>query len=185
MKRKAEEATDTNNGTGVGDSDSATNMTVDEINEVIADLEKEKEDRMIENIYNKQREEKASKLQSEIKSSPLMVHFKRPPKTSEEAIETLKEADQRFEANKQFLVGKDGGKLIGKEQIETHEVKQERIKQQILENVPEGVTVSRLVYPIKVDGVQKLSDIILLGVRQRTVIHASYVNGKLTKEDDD
>lgn len=94
-------------------------MTLDEISEAIADLEKEKEDRMIEDVYNKERVEMASKLKSTIKSSPLMVHFKRPPRTSEEAIETLKEADQRFEVNKRFLVGKDGGKLIGKEQIET------------------------------------------------------------------
>ena len=45
-----------------------------------------------------------------------------------------------------------------------------------MENIPEGVSVSRLVYPVKVDGKKRLSDIILLGVRQRTVIHASYVN---------
>ena len=55
----------------------------------------------------------------------------------------------------------------------------ERLKQSVLENVPDGITVTRLVYPVKVNGKTKLSDIILLGVRQRTVIHASYVNGKL------
>ena len=45
-----------------------------------------------------------------------------------------------------------------------------------MESVPEGVTISRLVYPVKLNGKRKLSDIILLGVRQRTVIHASYVS---------
>jgi len=45
-----------------------------------------------------------------------------------------------------------------------------------MDNIPDGVTVSRLVYPVTVKGKKRMSDIILLGVRQRTVIHASYVN---------
>jgi hypothetical protein len=34
------------------------------------------------------------------------VQFLRPPRTSDEAIKTLKEADIRYEVNKQFLTGK-------------------------------------------------------------------------------
>ena len=103
---------------------------------------------------------------------PLEVHFKRPPKTTEEAIETLKEVDKRFEANKSFLEGKKGS--LKRE--DTAAVKSERLKQSIMENIPPGVTVSRLVYPVLVNGKKQLSDIVLLGVRQRTVIHASFVN---------
>lgn len=44
-----------------------------------------------------------------------------------------------------------------------------------MSSVPDGVTISRLVYPVVLDGKRKLSDIILLGVKRRTVIHASYV----------
>ena len=95
-----------------------------------------------------------------VPESPLRVHFRRPPKTSEEAVETLKEADQRFEKNKKFLMGKEGGL----KQDESNTIKQEKYRQSILENVPDGVTVSRLVYPVKVNNKVVLSDIILLGV---------------------
>lgn len=89
------------------------------------------------------------------------MHFKRPPKTTEEAIETLKEVDQRFEQNRQFLTGPKGSLKVE----DTNAVKQEKFKQSVIESIPDGVTVSRLVYPIKVNGKRKLSDIILLGVR--------------------
>lgn len=45
-----------------------------------------------------------------------------------------------------------------------------------MENIPDGATISRLTYPVTVNGKRRMSDILLLGVRQRTVIHASYVN---------
>ena len=45
----------------------------------------------------------------------------------------------------------------------------------MLENIPDGMTIQRLVYPVEVDKVQKMSNIILLGVKRRTLIHASYV----------
>ena len=81
---------------------SADGMNLEEIDEVIADLEKEKEDREFESQYNEDREIAAVKLESEGKTGgrsvrPLRVQFKRPPKTTDEAIETLREADQRFE----------------------------------------------------------------------------------------
>ena len=49
----------------------------------------------------------------------LRVHFKRPPKTSQEAIEVLQEADKRFELAKNFLAGSKG-KL---KQEESEEIK--------------------------------------------------------------
>lgn len=54
------------------------------------------------------------------------MRFKRPPKTADEALETLKEADQRFERNKHFLEGSIGPGLIKED---THKEKQERIKE--------------------------------------------------------
>lgn len=45
-----------------------------------------------------------------------------------------------------------------------------------MQNIPDGVTISRLSYPVTVKGERRLSNILLLGVKQRTVIHASYVN---------
>jgi len=89
--------------------DSAAEMNIDEINEVIGDLEKEKSDREFEETFNRDREQAASKFdKSKEKAMRLRVHFKRPPKTSEEAIETLQEADLRFEHSKQFLAGSKG-----------------------------------------------------------------------------
>lgn len=46
-------------------------------------------------------------------------------------------------------------------------------KKEILSRVPEGVTISRLVYPVDA---KNLATVILLGVKRRTIIHASYVH---------
>ena len=35
------------------------------------------------------------------------MRFKRPPRSSKEAISTLKEADKRYEINKQSLIGRN------------------------------------------------------------------------------
>lgn len=40
-------------------------------------------------------------------------------------------------------------------------------------NVPKGITLSRLVYPMDKQG--RLSTIVLVGVKRRTMIHASYI----------
>ena len=158
-------------------------MDMDEINEVLADLEKEKSDREFEETFNRERLEVAHKIMEKkhksgetdyVPNAPLRVHFRRPPKTSEEVVQTLQEADQRFEMNKSFLVGKEGSLV----QEESNTVKQEKLQQNILESIPDGVTISRLVYPVTVNKKTILSDIILLGVQQRAVVHASYVNGK-------
>lgn len=44
------------------DKDSAANMTIEEVDEVIADLEKEKDDRLFEDKFNRERELAAAKL---------------------------------------------------------------------------------------------------------------------------
>lgn len=49
-------------------------------------------------------------------------------------------------------------------------------KRSLLDNVPPGVTISRLEYPVYVEGKLKMSTVILLGVKQRAIIHASFVN---------
>ena len=97
-------------------------MDITEVNEVIEDLEKEKSDREFEETFNRERIVIAGKLGKldENSEPPLRVHFKRPPKTSEEAIETLKEADMRFELNKKFLAGTKGTGLIKED---THALK--------------------------------------------------------------
>jgi len=46
----------------------------------------------------------------------------------------------------------------------------------MIDNVPPGITISRLEYPVFVDGKRMMSTIILLGVKPRAVIHASFVN---------
>lgn len=46
-------------------------------------------------------------------TSKLEVKFRRPPKTQTEILKTLKEADLRFDMNKDFLAGgKDKAKVI-------------------------------------------------------------------------
>ena len=42
----------------------------------------------------------------------LRVRFKRPPKTKEEIMETLKEADERYEMGKQFLAGQGSERYL-------------------------------------------------------------------------
>ena len=82
----------------------AKQMSIEEVNEVIADLEKEKVDREFEDAFNTEREQRMAKIMQEKPemanqriSNPLRVHFKRPPKTTDEAIETLRQVDQRYE----------------------------------------------------------------------------------------
>jgi hypothetical protein len=93
------------------------------------------------------------------------VKFRRPPKTSKEAMQALKEADARFEVNKKYLVGRHGA-------LKTSELPKEEDRNKLLQNVPKGISLSRLVCPNS-DG--SLSTVILLGVKRRTMIHASYV----------
>jgi hypothetical protein len=59
---------------------------------------------------------------------------------------------------------------------ETSLNKKAQSKREVLDNVPDGVTISRLDYPVYKNGKQVLSTVILLGVKQRTIVHASFVN---------
>ena len=80
-------------------------MHMEEIDEALSDLEKEKSDREFEDSFNRERFYMAEKLGNLRKGAvdsdeeqveeemPLRVHFRRPPKTADEAIQTLKEAD--------------------------------------------------------------------------------------------
>jgi hypothetical protein len=91
------------------------------------------------------------------------VRLLRPPRTTDEAIKTLKDADIRYEAGKQYLIGnlnKDG---LTKKKKESYNV---------LENVPKGVTLSRLYYP------PSKSEIVMIGVNRRAHVHSSFVYGK-------
>ena len=90
----------------------AASMEMKEIDEALSDLEKEKSDREFEEYYNRERFYMAEKLGRKVRQEgaddeeggggeqydvpgemPLRVHFRRPPKTADEAIQTLKEAD--------------------------------------------------------------------------------------------
>lgn len=71
------------------------------------------------------------------------LRLKRPPKTSSEALKTLQEADARFELGKRYLAGGDD-KLY---KMKSEKQKEDE-KQQILLNVPNGITLSRLVFPM-------------------------------------
>ena len=110
-------------------------------------------------------------------SSQLEVKFRRPPKTATEILKTLKEADQRYDASLEFLAG-------GKEQAKSVQTEDDKMKKRaeqkksLFDNIPPGVTISRLEYPVYVNGKQAMSTVILLGVKQRAIIHASFVNGK-------
>ena len=89
-------------------SQDAASMEMKEIDEALSDLEKEKSDREFEESFNRERFYMAEKLGTRLGGAndgeeeggeevpgemPLRVHFRRPPKTADEAIQTLKEAD--------------------------------------------------------------------------------------------
>lgn len=77
--------------------------------------------------------------------------------------------DARYEVGARFLSGTPSSS--NKKPLTEAEIQQK--KQELLQNVPAGVTISRLVYPI--DG-KNLATVLLLGVKRRTIIHASYVH---------
>ena len=136
-----------------------------EIQETLEDLKKEESDmEYAEEVTRK-------------KKLNYKIRFRRPPKTSAEAMETLKEVDARYELQKHFLSGElynPHTSLVSSEKAkQTEKDRQKRM----LENVPEGITISKLAYPAN----GKLSTVILLGVKQRTIIHASYVSDFLAE----
>ena len=65
---------------------------------------------------------------------------------------------------KQFLAGgKDKVKVIESDEIKS--AKSVKSKRSLLDNVPPGVTISRLDYPVYVKGKITMSTVILLGVK--------------------
>jgi hypothetical protein len=114
--------------------------TVDEIEKAMKDFVKEQEDMKI--------------------TEGTGLKMKRPPRTVKETIETLKEADRRYEGAKTFLFGKTTENVKkAKSAIEDEEIDP-------LRNVPRGMTLQRLYYP------PTKSEIILVGLRRRAGVHA-------------
>lgn len=77
----------------------------------------------------------------------------------------MKEADLRYESFKKNLHGPTF--------IEEKEKEMDRKK--IIDNVPKGITLTRLMYP------QNKSEIILVGLNRRAYIHCSFIYGKSYK----
>lgn len=92
--------------------------------------------------------------------------MKKPPRSSREAIEALKQADERYENHKFNLYG------YGKTKINEIEPEEE-VQINSLENVPEGISFGRLIYP------PTKSEIILVGVKRRALLHSSFINDLL------
>ena len=91
--------------------------------------------------------------------------MKRPPRSSREAIEALQQADKRYEENKWHLYGQGKTKINEDETPET--------RAETLENVPDGISFGRLVYP------PTKSEIILIGAKRRALLHSSFINDLL------
>ena len=119
-------------------------MDQEQLRETLEDLRKEQSDLEYEKeLFTRQNQSLESQRDQDPK---LTVQYLRPPKNSKEAIHTLQETDARFEVNKQFLVGGKGS-LNDRESTEE---RQERQRLQVLENVPDGMTIQRLAYPVQV-----------------------------------
>lgn len=81
-----------------------------------------------------------------------------------EILKTLQEADKRFEMNKEYLSGgKQQAQLFQNEEIKSQRTAQ--AKRSLFDNIPPGMTVSKLEYPVYVDGKISMSTVILLGVK--------------------
>jgi hypothetical protein len=52
------------------------------------------------------------------KTLDMPIKFLRPPKTSKEALNTLKEVDARFEVSRKFLTGSQGSLLNKKKNLD-------------------------------------------------------------------
>lgn len=67
------------------------------------------------------------------------MRFKRPPRSSKEAISALKEADRRYQMNKSALIGRNR-KSINHEDLEKLKIERDEKQQdRFLENVPKGI----------------------------------------------
>lgn len=79
-----------------------------------------------------------------------------------EILSTLKEADSRYAQNVEHLGG-GGWKVLRSD--EDRAKKEAASKRTMLENVPPGITISRLEYPVHVNSQLVMSNVILLGVK--------------------
>ena len=124
--------------------------TVDEIDKAMRDFVKEQEDMKV--------------------TEGTGLKLKRPPRTVKETIETLKEADLRYEGAKTYLYGKSAENVKkAKSALEEAEGVDP------LRNVPRGMTLQRLYYP------PSKSEIILVGLRRRAGVHAQFVYDLLSE----
>lgn len=81
----------------------------------------------------------------------------------------MKEVDARFELGKHHLAGAAGiSKLKPKMDLNAVEAQRD----DVLSNIPAGLSISRLVYPMSKT---QMSTVLLVGVKRRTMIHASYI----------
>ena len=115
--------------------------TVDEIEKAMKDFVKEQEDMKI--------------------TEGTGLKMKRPPRTVKETIETLKEADKRYEGAKTYLFGQTAENVK-----KAKSAAEEKEEVDPLRNVPRGMTLQRLYYP------PSKSEIILVGLRRRAGVHA-------------
>lgn len=90
----------------------------------------------------------------------------RPPKSVSEVIETLKQADARYEAGKEYLFGAAANPQL------SYKKRAAESSYEPLSSVPKGMTLSRFYYP------PSKSEIILVGLKRRAIIHSSYLYGK-------
>lgn len=77
-------------------------LTVDELKDIMRDIEIEESDEEF--------------VEKSTQKSSLKVKFRRPPKTTSEILNTLKDADQRYEQNISYLAGgRDKANLVRSE----------------------------------------------------------------------
>lgn len=126
--------------------------TVDEIERAMNDFVKEQEDMKV--------------------AEGTGLKLKRPPRTVKETIETLKEADMRYEGAKTYLFG---SKEVASKTAKSKSVEDMEDEVDPLRNVPRGMSLQRLYYP------PTKSEIILVGLRRRAGVHAQFLYDLLTE----
>jgi hypothetical protein len=96
------------------------------------------------------------------------LRLKRPPRTVKETIETLKEADSRYQGAKLYLFGSQ--EAAGKAIPSTNDDDIDPLR-----NVPRGMSLQRLYYP------PSKAEIVLVGLRRRVGVHAQFLYDLLSE----
>eukprot|EP00347_Sterkiella_histriomuscorum_P019331 403342056 len=126
-------------------------LTTEEMIQIVEDLAKEHTDNKI--------------------GKPKGIVFKSPPRNLDESVQTLKEADDRYERSKQYLYGYSSRREADSKVA--RESQSNRIKEQgrynPLSNTPQGISLQGLIYP------PSNCEIILVGLKRRAIIHSSYI----------